>query len=327
MSEVTLTTNKVTAALGESINVWRWEVPVYLFLGGLTAGILIIAAYMILKDKNEKYPVATNKIILLAPIIISLGMFALFLDLEHKLYFWRFYTAFKITSVMSWGAWILVFVYPASILLILGTFRKGYPVLYSKLEALMNKKPLNRFKNIFQWIFDFSEKHKKTAAKATIPIGILLGVYTGVLLSSLGARPFWYSAIMGPLFLVSGASTGAALIVLLSKDKVEREFFTKLDIGLIFTEFIILSLFIIGLVTSSAAHANAAHLILGGKMTHIFWIFIMGFGLSIPVFLEILELRGYHIPPALAASMVLIGGLLLRFIFVEAGQISTLMTY
>ena len=47
-------------------------------------------------------------------------------------------------------------------------------------------------------------------------LGIGLGAYTGVLLGTLGARPAWSSAVLGPLFLVSGLSTGAALMMLFS---------------------------------------------------------------------------------------------------------------
>ncbi len=327
MNEITITTNKIGQPLGTSIEIWNWEVPVYLFLGGITAGILVVAALMIIKNREKEFPVATNKIILAAPVLISLGMLALFLDLSHKLYVWRFYTSFSITSPMSWGAWILVFVYPFSILLILGTFRQGFPVLYNKIEAYIKNSPLASFIDQFYTVFDFAEKYKTKIAYATLPVGVLLGIYTGILLSSFGARPFWNSALMGPLFLVSGVSTGVALIVILAKDKIEREYFTKIDIGLITVELIILVLFIIGMATSTAQHINAIDLILGGELTPVFWIFIVGIGLSLPAFLEWLELRGGEIPATLPAALVLTGGLFLRFIFVEAGQISSWLGY
>ena len=38
-------------------------------------------------------------------------------------------------------------------------------------------------------------------SKAAIATGVALGIYTGILLSALGARPLWSSAILGPLFL------------------------------------------------------------------------------------------------------------------------------
>ena len=39
--------------------------------------------------------------------------------------------------------------------------------------------------------------------------GIALGIYTGILLSAMVARPLWNSAILGPLFLFSGLSAAA----------------------------------------------------------------------------------------------------------------------
>ncbi|MCP4146706.1 MAG: polysulfide reductase NrfD [bacterium] len=327
MNEITVTTNKLTTA-GGGIHVWGWEVPVYLFLGGLTAGILVLLAWMILKNKNKDYSAVTNRLALFAPIMISLGMGALFLDLEHKLYVWRFYTTFRFTSPMSWGSWILLLVYPLSILLILATFRQGYPKLFTWIE--------NRFKSIkflakhqekFHILFDWPRKHIRVIAGLTIPVAVILGIYTGILLSAFNARPFWNSAILGPLFLVSGVSTAAAFVVLLSKDHQEKTLFAKIDLGLIGVEISLLVLFIIGMLSSSGQHKEAIQLILGGEFTAFFWVFIMGLGLLLPAFLEIMELRGKELPAAIAAMLVLVGGLLLRFLMVEAGQLSTWIKY
>jgi protein NrfD len=64
MNEIIITTGKVARTAGKALDIWRWEVPVYLFLGGITAGILIFAAYMIIKNKGEDYPVSTYRIML-----------------------------------------------------------------------------------------------------------------------------------------------------------------------------------------------------------------------------------------------------------------------
>ena len=327
MNEITITTNKMAQA-GGGIHVWGWEVPVYLFLGGLTAGILILAAFMILRNKGKDYNVATNKIILLAPVFLSLGMFTLFLDLEHKLYVWRFYTAFNITSPMSWGSWVLLLVYPLSFLLILATFRQGFPKTYSAVETFIaGQKRLGKYVDKFRGVFEWSERHAKLFAKITIPVAILLGIYTGILLSALGARPFWNSAIMGPIFLVSGLSTAAALVILMSPKHQEIQFFTRIDLGLIAVEAVLLILFIIGMATSSTQHQDALGLILGGPLTAAFWVLIMGMGLFLPAFLETMELKGKQIPSFIGAGFVLLGGLILRFIIVEAGQLSSWLHY
>ena len=328
MTEVTITTNKVQNLVGSNLHVWGWEVPVYLFLGGLTAGILVIVSYMILRSKGKNFAQTTGRLVFLAPIALSIGMLALFLDLEHKLYVWRFYTTFKITSPMSWGSWVLLLVYPLSILAILGTFREGFPKIFARIEGFIkSQKILKKHINKFYLLFDFPKKHIKLVAKLTIPVGMLLGIYTGILLSALSARPFWNSALMGPLFLVSGVSTAAALVVLLSKEHSEKVFFTKVDIGLIFVELGILFLFIIGMLSSSAQHQEAVKLILGGELTAFFWIIVVGLGLMLPAFLETMELRGKKVPAAIAALLVLVGGVLLRFVIVEAGQISSWIKY
>ena len=66
-------------------------------------------------------------------------MFALFLDLAHKLYVWRLYTTFQFTSPMSWGAWILILVYPALIANILIKPAKWMTDRVPKLSEYSNK--------------------------------------------------------------------------------------------------------------------------------------------------------------------------------------------
>jgi len=147
-------------------------------------------------------------------------------------------------------------------------------------------------------------------------------IYTGILLSAFNARPLWNTSILGPLFLVSGLSTGAATIMWLSKEKLERTLFSKIDLLLIGIEvFFIVHLFM-GFMASNAAQIEAAQLFLGGAYTLPFWGGVVLLGLVIPAILEVMELRGKHIPVAIPALLILAGGLVFRFIMVDAGQIS-----
>ena len=136
MSEELLVTARSNALIDPGLHIWTWEVAMYLFMGGLTAGIMIFSALMVVRSKDQVAPFATSRLALLAPIVLSLGMTTLFLDLEHKLFVYRFYTSFQITSPMSWGAWILIVVYPISILQILSTIRVGYSSLASYVDRL-----------------------------------------------------------------------------------------------------------------------------------------------------------------------------------------------
>jgi len=153
-------------------------------------------------------------------------------------------------------------------------------------------------------------------------LAVILGIYTGILLSAFNARPLWNTSILGPLFLVSGMSTGAATIMWMSKDHFERTLMSKIDLILIGIElFFIIHLFM-GFMASSAVQIQAAELFLGGQFTVSFWVFVVILGLILPAVLEILELRGYKIPVAIPAALILFGGLMFRFIMVEAGQIT-----
>ncbi|MEN8223666.1 MAG: NrfD/PsrC family molybdoenzyme membrane anchor subunit [Acidobacteriota bacterium] len=324
MKEITITTNKISNMVDGHFHAWGWEVPLYLFLGGLTAGILIIVSVMAFRKKKDDFVLSSGKLAIWAPIILSLGMVSLFLDLKHKLFVWRFYTAFEITSPMSWGSWVLLIIYPLSFLLILATIRESYPGIFSFINKFLSGLKLD---TVFRKVIEFSEKKYRIIAGITIPFAITLGIYTGILLSAFGSRPFWNSSMLGPLFLVSGLSSAVAVVVLFSKEHDEKLLFSKLDIALMLTEGVFILLLLIGLATSSAQYKKALTLITGGALTPSFWIFIVMFGLFIPVMLEILELRGRSINPKFAPVLVIAGGLFLRFIIVEAGQMSSWLPY
>jgi len=273
---------------------------------------------MTVRNKDRVAPYATTRLALLAPIVLSLGMTTLFLDLEHKLYVYRFYTSFQVTSPMSWGAWILIVVYPISVLQILSTVRTGYPSLASLVDRLTSGR----------LIVDWCERHRTEIAFAVIPFAVALGIYTGILLSAFGARPFWNSGVLGVLFLVSGMSTAAALVILIAREKIEKELFTRLDLVLIFAEIALVALSLISLASGSGQHIEALQLVMGGPYTIAFWVLFVGIGLLIPAFLEILEISGINKSLAmLAPVLILAGGYALRHVVMEAGQESTWTHY
>lgn len=248
---------------------WGWEIAVYLFLGGLAAGVMVLAA------ATRKYTM-----ILIAPAALSAGMLALFLDLAHKLHVFRFYTAFRVTSPMSWGAWILLAVYPATILF---AFR-----------------PTERLRRI------------------NIILGAALGAYTGVLLATLG-RAAWSSLFLAPLFLASGISAAAATAMLIAKSDDERALFRRWDVIAIAAEGAMLALFFLDLTANGARGRAAASLFFGGPFTAVFWSLVVIAGLAVPFAIELFETRR-RIHVALAPTLILIGGLALRWIFIIAGQ-------
>ena len=309
MRELTITSGRNMPHIDPFLSIWGWEIPVYLFIGGLVSGILFFSAMYYLRGKADTYHTTVRVTPLLVPILLGLGLLALFLDLEHKLYVFRFYTNIRLQSPMSWGSWTLAAIFPLSIIWAAIHIEKVFP----------------SWKWPFQWLDRLVKalaNYARLIAWAIILYSLLLGMYTGILLSAFNARPLWNTSILGPLFLVSGLSTGVALNLLLSKNHEEKVRLSQIDLMAIGTEiFLIIHLFM-GFLASTEIHIEAAKMFLGGPYTASFWVFVVGLGLAFPALLELMELRGKKIPVKIPALLVLAGGLILRFIIVEAGQIS-----
>ncbi len=291
------------------LHVWHWHIPVYLFLGGLAAGILFFAALYTILGKEKEMPTAVKWATFVVPVALVLGLMALFFDLKHQMYFWRLYTTVRIESPMSWGAWVLMFITPLSMLWAASYIKEAIPTWNWKFKIL-------------DQIMDLVEQYRKALAWIMLALAIILGIYTGILLSAFNARPLWNTSLLGPLFLVSGMSTGAAVIMWMSKDHMERRVMSMIDLVLIIVElFFIIHLFM-GFLASTAVQIEAAELFLGGQFTVSFWVFVVILGLIVPAILEALELMGKKIPVAIPALLILFGGLMFRIIMVEAGQIT-----
>lgn len=294
------------------LHVWGWEIPVYLFLGGMAAGAMILLPLLLARPGVRSR--AARWLAFAAPALVSVGMGALFLDLGNKLHAWRFYLAFRPSSPMSWGAWILVAVYPVTLLAGLAALGD------EQAEAVAREARRLGLGGAVARARAFALAHASGLRRASIGVGIALGVYTGVLLSTLGARALWGSALLGPLFLVSGVSTGAAFLMLFRISGEERATLARWDLAAMGVEVALLVLFLAGLASGGAGAQAAAGLVLGGSYTAAFWSLVVVVGLVVPAGLELLEHR-LHLWPTLAApALVLVGGLSLRWILVAAGQ-------
>ena len=309
MKEELIVSGRSNPLIDPHLEIWEWQIPAYLFLGGLAAGILFFAGLFYLRGKEEKYPTAVKMAPVYVPVLLAVGLLFLFLDLKHKLYFWRLYTSFSIESPTSWGAWTLMLVMPLSII---------WAALY--IESVFPKWDWK-----FKWAKDtvkFLSGYKREMAWALVILAVVLGIYTGILLSAFNARPLWNTSILGPLFLTSGLSTGAAFIVLLSRSKAERHSVGQIDMMLIAIEVALIIHMFMGFKASTRVQIEAADMFLGGQFTVSFWGLVFIMGLLIPAFLEILETKGKKIPYVVAPALVIFGGVLFRFIMVNAGQLS-----
>ena len=87
---IELTTTRANHLVDPHLHVWAWQIPSYLFLGGLVAGLMVLGGIAMWRWGSGRregigWPVQAP---LAAFVLLNLGMIALFLDLEHKLHVW-----------------------------------------------------------------------------------------------------------------------------------------------------------------------------------------------------------------------------------------------
>jgi len=283
MREEIIVSGRMNPNIDPHLHIWHWQIPLYLFLGGLAAGLLFFVALFVIQGKEDKYPTATKLATLVVPFLLVLGQ--------------------------GGGAWTLMVITPLSVIWAALNIRLVFP----------------NWKWPFKWLDQlevFFNKYKKVLAWVTIFYALILGVYTGILFSAFNARPLWNTSVLGPLFLTSGLSSGAALIIIMSKNHEERLAFAKIDLLLIGIELFLIVHMFMGFLASTQVQIDAANLFLGGQYTAPFWVFVVFLGLVLPAILEIMELLKIKIPALIPALLVLMGGIILRFIISNAGQLS-----
>jgi formate-dependent nitrite reductase membrane component NrfD len=321
--------------------IWNWIVAVDLFGAGLSAGTFIISAtaYFIGRDR---YEAMTRIGAYIAPFPVIVGILCLIYDLERPHLFWRLFLTFQPNSVMSFGSWLLLFFSIFSLM----HFYLWLPERYDYLKiipAIRSNRFLSRFRG------DNLANIRGLVAGFGIPISIGVGIYTGVLLGALTARPFWNNPMLPMLFLISAMMTGSAAICFvgcfvkgfrgMSRENINTNKFMihSIDFTLMVFSIIAVFLFILGLYVSPRSSVAAVHLIMGGEFTFLFWFFVVGIGILVPLSLEVYELIPHYIQQVelrehnpwisgIITTSVLIGGFAMRYIVIYAGQMAQVIT-
>lgn len=341
-----ITSTRHNPMVDPHLSVWSWEIPLYLFVGGIVAGLMILGGIALLRLARGEDPKGYFSLHapLAAFMLLNLGMLALFLDLAHKLYVWAVYLTFEPASPMSWGSWVLLLVYPLLLVSALVRLPEAWPWLAQRAPVLAR----------WSEALLASAATLRLLAWVNVVLGVALGIYTGILLSTMVARPLWNVSILGPLFLVSGLSAGAALLHLLAAllwpkrpapqglvagavgaliqplgkeppDTRTADALIRADVGFLAVELLMLALLLIGLATSTASHAAAFDLLMSGKFAFAFWGVLVTLGIVVPLVLQGLELA-HRIPHTVVpAVLVLAGGYALRWMMVNAGQMSEIV--
>jgi formate-dependent nitrite reductase membrane component NrfD len=157
-------------------------VPLYLFFGGLAAGMFIVAALADFAGIWSRRALAAARIIALSmiPVLALAGIFltAHLGKPERGLGFPLFFTNYN--SWMTRGGWVLGASAPLAL-------------LYAAL-----------------WFFQLFATLRRIIAAIGIPVLALLAIYTGYLLVGAWYVPLWSREYLPPLFLTSALNTGLA---------------------------------------------------------------------------------------------------------------------
>ncbi|MFQ5872996.1 MAG: NrfD/PsrC family molybdoenzyme membrane anchor subunit [Dehalococcoidia bacterium] len=309
----------------EPIILWqtKWSqgpfVPLYLYFGGLTAGLFIVASLAdLLAVKWTRLEPLSKVAAYTAVVTLALAGFFITAHLgkpERGMAFTVFFTNYN--SWMTRGGWIV---------------GSGGPlvVLYAAL-----------------WYFAGRPQIRRLVGVVGLPFLAMLAVYTGLLLSGAGFVPLWSERFLPLLFLNSGLTTGlaaAGFILLLAwpflgaKDEDPQIIVRWVSLAVVV--FILLELFELysfmtflegsgeraptGLFVAPKGGAFAYEYVTKGDLAPWFWWGIIGVGLSIPLVLTLVEflVRPWgRVVAATKFALILIGGVILRFVIVWGGNL------
>jgi len=278
------------------LNAYGFWVLAYFFLGGMGGGSFLVSAISKIYGK-EKYKAIANIGAVSSVILVGLGGLCLLLDLEKPLRVFLLFININISSPISWGGVIISLFFICTLIYL-------YYLLIAKNDA-----------------------KARLWGGIGIVIAISLTSYTGLLLGMAKARPLWHSAIMPPLFLISGSISGLALILLVAnvlgkyspEDEVMRTLGKTLVILILIDIFFLSDMYVL-YIGLSEAH-EVALLLLVGKFAFLFWGVELLLGSILPVIiLSTKSLANTKGGQVFGSLLSLIGVFTMRYLIVIIGQ-------
>ncbi|KGQ56411.1 nitrite reductase [Gallibacterium anatis str. Avicor] len=307
--------------------VWDEIIAIYLFLLGISAGATMIAVLLKRSSIAGNHPSENNIIrcaAIIAPTTLLLGLTILIFHLTKPWTFWYLMFNYHHTSIMSMGV-MLFQVYMVFLLLWLA-------FIFKTLVAQL----INRFLPKLAFINNIIEKLERFSSPVEIILiflSVLLGAYTGFLLSALISYPMLNNPVLPALFLASGTSSGIAALMmatlLFTKESTHSpalNFVHKFELPVVLIEAFLLFAFCIGLFLGGGQKTVALYNAIGGGFwSYVFWIGLVGIGLIAPLFLNavasetVKHRKGFIL---FVAGLSLFGVLCLRFWALYAGQMT-----
>ena len=291
---------------------WEWLIILYFFIGGLAGGSYFLAATIDLFGRPEDRPLARLGYYIAFPCVALSGLL-LTLDLGKPTRFWHMFIErntwgpmFKAWSPMSVGAWALLIFGFFSFVAFLGAIAQEDRLRWPALRTLRQPG--------FGRLRAPSMSGRILAVLGGIA-GFYIAGYTGVLLAVTN-RPIWSDTpLLGMLFVVSAASTSAALMILIAHryrwSTPAVADLHRLDDWVIALELLVLIAVMISLGPVLRAWLNA-------------WGLLLLLGVILPgLVLPLMQSWGprrFRLSIVTTAVLVLIGGFLLRVVIVLSSE-------
>lgn len=310
--------------------VWHWPIAIYLFVLGVSSGAmclgLTIKHFEPDKSALSKNPLVISAVILAASMVI-LGLLILIVDLSKPLDFWKVivYQFSNPHSVMGRGVTLFILYQMAVFAWIMVIFKAEILRFISKFSPRIasNKAVLSIFVQL--------EKQDKYLDIALVILSILLGVYTGFLLSALVSYPMLNQPILPLLFLASGISSGIAASVVMAYTLFSANTETfgialihRIEKPVVIAEVVLLIMLIIGMSFGVQAEQDAINLaVFGSFWAYVFWIGVIGIGIVLPLSLNVICSDNIQQTKAFMVILplfTLMGVMSLRMFILYAGQ-------
>ncbi|GKV82978.1 cytochrome c nitrite reductase subunit NrfD [Pectobacterium carotovorum subsp. carotovorum] len=304
--------------------VWDWPIAIYLFLVGISAGLVTLS--VLLRRYHPEQATADSTLmrttLILAPCTIILGLLILVFHLTRPWTFWKLMFHYSFTSVMSVGVMLFQVYMAALAVWLVNIFSEQVIVLQQRWLPKLVMLP-----KVLGWLAPM----QKSLDIVMLLLAVMLGAYTGFLLSALKTYPLLNNPILPALFLFSGVSSGAAVALIAMACRYRRNphseeahFVHRVETPVVWLEIFLLFAFFIGLALGDDGKLRALVAAVGGGFWAVwFWLGVVGIGLILPLLLKSWANR-QHSPYGVLAvcGMSLVGVLLLRFFILYAGQLT-----
>lgn len=288
----------------------------YLFLGGAGAGALVVGALLDIALVKEPFGKAFHEAgpssnplsrivsygLLAGLLCLVVGALSLMFDLG------------RIDRVIT------LFTSPSVSLLTLGAFALAVLALCAAFLVLAR----------FVYVPEVDRSLVVIVEIVAVVFGLVVMVYTGLLLQGTGGVAFWKSPVLPVLFLLSSISSGMALLFVVAffadwdgRTLRTLRLLARIDAGIIVCEALCALVFV--LLANTNDHPGvmeSLRILFQGEASLVWWVGFVLCGMTAPLMIELVLPRSsmaQRAALAFAAVLVLMGAFCLRWSLVEVG--------